>query len=320
MSANKRGLGKGLNELLAATLGASIVEAEHGNDSDVIEEIEESEQSDDGGTRIDPRMKAEGFARLPIEEITGGPFQPRQHIQPEGLEQLAESIKAQGVLQPIVVRERHQSGHLKYEIVAGERRWRAAQLAGLGEIPALIREMSDDAALAVALIENIQREGLSPIEEAVALKRLADDLELTHLQVAEAIGKSRASVTNAIRLLTLNNDVQKLLEIGQIEMGHARALLSLRGQIQSQVARTVAARGLSVRETERLVAKINEEKQPASSGAAAKVDPNIRKLETDLADKLGTPVLIRHGRKGHGTVVIKYNDVDELEGILSHIK
>lgn len=317
MSANKRGLGKGLNELLAATLGASIVETDT-DDEVVVSEPEKSEVaiSETATSTSMPQPTVDsGLTHLPIDEVSGGPFQPRQHIRPEGLEQLAESIKAQGVLQPIVVRKKLDG---RYEIVAGERRWRAAQLAGLERIPALVKDISDEAALAVALIENIQREELNPIEEAMALKRLSDDLELTHLQVAEAVGKSRASITNALRLLSLNTDVQKLLEMGQIEMGHARALLGLKGQIQSQVAKTVATRGLSVRETERLVAKINDDRSTASA-ESPRQDPNIRRLETDLADKLGAAVMIRHGRKGQGTVVIKYNDLNELEGILSHI-
>lgn len=319
MSANKRGLGKGLNELLAATLGASIVENDAGDVE--VESIEaptnpEKSPQNSGFVSASAETSSEGLVYLPVEELAGGPFQPRQQIHNEGLEQLAESIKSQGVLQPIVVRAKKDGAG--YEIVAGERRWRAAQLAGLAKIPALVRDIPDNAALAVALIENIQREELNPVEEALALKRLADELGLTHLQVAEAVGKSRASVTNTLRLLSLNADVQKLLELGQIEMGHARALLALQGQMQSQVARTVATRGLSVRETERLVAKINESK--SGDRPEKKIDPNISKLENDLADKLGATVAIRHSRRGQGTVVIKYNDVDQLEGILAHIK
>lgn len=302
MSKQKRGLGKGLNELLSATLGnqAGVSVAESGEPS-----VKKSAVPLDQALRY-----------LPIDKFIPGPFQPRQQIRHEGLEQLAESIRAQGVLQPIVVRVRGE----QYEIVAGERRWRAAQLADLSLVPAIIRDVPDAAAMAMALIENIQRENLNPIEEAVALKRLSDSLQLTHLQVAEAVGKSRASVTNLLRLLTLNTDVQAYLENRELEMGHARALLGLKGQMQSQVAETVVNRGLSVRETERLVGKLQDGHATGSPAEAQTEDPNIRRLEDDLADKLGAPVVIRHGRKGQGMLVIRYNDVDELEGILSHIK
>jgi ParB family chromosome partitioning protein len=251
-----------------------------------------------------------------VEYVTSSAFQPRLNIQPDALEQLAESIKAQGILQPIVVRPK---GENHYEIVAGERRWRAAQLAGLHIIPALVREIPDEAALAIALIENIQRENLNAIEEAKALKRLADDLQLTHLQVAEAIGKSRTSVTNLVRLLTLNEEVQGLLESKSLEMGHARALLGVRGPLQTQVAKTVVARGLSVRETERIINKLQENMGSLRPKVAC--DPNIQRLEEDLADKLGATVVIRHSnKKGQGTLMIRYSDVDQLEGILAHLK
>lgn len=300
MSTKKRGLGKGLNELLSATLGSTF-------------------PATDGNAALDVNVELEGQAQdlryLAIDKLKSGPFQPRQHIHHEGLEQLAESIRAQGILQPIVVRAKDQF----YEIIAGERRWRAAQLAGLTTVPTIIRYVPDEAAMAMALIENIQRENLNPVEEALALKRLAEELELTHLQVAEAVGKSRTSVTNLLRLLTLNADVQALLEQGQLEMGHARALLGLKGTMQSQVAGTVVTRGLSVRETERLVTKLQEE-PTHQAGESDTVDPNIRRLEEDLADKLGAKVKIRHGRRGQGMVVIRYHNVDELEGILAHFK
>lgn len=285
MSHKKRGLGKGLNELLAVTLTAENSSAD------------------------------QTLSYLPLEKMCSGPFQPRQTIDQEGLRQLAESIRAQGVLQPIVVRAKNNH----FEIIAGERRWRAAQLAGLTQIPALIREISDQDAMAMALIENIQRESLNPIEEALALKRLCETLELTHLQVAQAVGKSRASVSNLLRLLTLNTDVQNLLEQNLLEMGHARALLGLKGTMQSQVAQTVVGRSLSVRETERLVSKI-QDKGVDETYPPKVTDPNIRQLEEDLAGKLGAQVIIRHGRKGEGMLVIRYHDVDELEGILAHIK
>jgi len=302
MSNKKRGLGKGLNELLSSTLGSSFVVAQ--NKAGAVVEPHEPEVID------------QILMSLAIEKLVAGPFQPRQHIRHEGLEQLAESIRVQGVLQPIVVRIKND----QYEIIAGERRFRAAQLAGLTEVPAIVRQVTDSAALAMALIENIQRENLNPMEEATALKRLSDDLQLTHLQVAEAVGKSRVSVTNILRLLSLNPEVQFMLEQEQIEMGHARALLGLKGPMQTQLAQTVIDRGLSVRETERLVMKLQDNAATTYSPPVKEtVDPNIRRLEEDLADKLGANVAIRHGKKG-GMVVIRYHDVDELEGILAHFK
>ncbi|MBN9289299.1 MAG: chromosome partitioning protein ParB [Gammaproteobacteria bacterium 39-13] len=305
MSTKKRGLGKGLNELLSASLGGALVASKESKPQPVIPPQEKAV--------VDSELQY-----LPVEKLVRGPFQPRQQIRHEGIEQLAESIRAQGLLQPIVVRAKDQH----YEIIAGERRWRAAQLAGLNKVPTLVRQVPDEAAMAMALIENIQRENLNAIEEALALKRLAEELQLTHLQVAEAIGKSRASVTNLLRLLTLNPDVQLLLEQDQIEMGHARALLALKGQEQSEMAQKVVAQGLSVRETERLVSKLQDPEPTTSVVVSNKrvMDPNIRRLEEDLADKLGARVAIRHGNRGKGLVVIRYNDVDELEGILAHIK
>lgn len=304
MASKKRGLGKGLGELLSATLGSPMVPTQE-NKSASLAILEEDEPLDGAILRY-----------LPIEKMVVGPFQPRQHIPHEGLEQLAESIRAQGVLQPLVVR----LAGSQYEIVAGERRWRAAQLAGLQSVPAIIRQITDEAAMACALIENIQREDLNPMEEAHAMKRLSDELKLTHLQVAEAVGKSRTSVTNLLRLLSLNADIQSLLEQGQLEMGHARALLGLKGSLQSQLGQTVVQRGLSVRETERLVNKLQDSTSFSPQSTVTTVDPNIRRLEDDLADKLGAKVAIRHGRKGQGMVVIRYNDVDELEGILAHFR
>lgn len=302
MSNKKRGLGKGLNELLSATLGTPFASATPHAD---VHEVEED-------------APALALRYLPVDKLTAGAFQPRQHIHHDGLEQLAESIRAQGILQPIVVRIKKDA----FEIIAGERRWRAAQLAGLSTVPVVIRDIPDEAALAVALIENIQRENLNALEEALALKRLSDDLGLTHLQVAEAIGKSRASVTNALRLLTLNNEVQTLLEEGHIEMGHARAILGLKGPLQSEVAQAIVTRGLSVRQTEQWASKLQEGRLSEDEGikSTSNRDPNIRRLEEDLADKLGANVRIRHGSKGKGMVMIGYHDVDELEGILAHFK
>lgn len=293
-------LGKGLNELLSVALPEDEPEVEQPQQTPNSEPL---------------KAKRDGLTTIPIEQIKPGPFQPRLGIEHEGVEQLAESMRAQGVLQPILVRQKDSEN---YEIIAGERRWRAAQLAGIYNMPVIIKEMSDQTAYAVALIENIQRENLNPIEEARGLKRLADEIGLTHLQVAEAVGKSRASVTNLLRLLTLNNDVQSLLEEGQLDMGHARALLGLRGSMQSQVAQTVVKRGLSVRETERLVNKL-QDGESQKPKAEPVVDPNISRLQQDLSEKLGAAVKISHSpRNGQGMVTIRYSDVDQLEGILSH--
>jgi ParB family chromosome partitioning protein len=306
MSSKKRGLGKGLNELLSASMGGALVATKEHKPQPIV-------PPKDGEA-----VEGQDLRYIAIEKLVVGPFQPRQHMRHEGLEQLAESIRAQGVLQPIVVRPKNQH----YEIIAGDRRWRASSLAGLHQVPVIIRQVPDEAAMAMALIENIQRENLNAMEEAQALKRLSEELQLTHLQVAEAVGKSRASVTNLLRLLTLNPDVQAMLDQEQLEMGHARALLGLKGNIQSEIAQTVIDRGLSVRETERLVNKFQEGPAPVVEVRAGKrvIDPNIRRLEDDLADKLGARVAIRHGSRGKGLVVIRYNDVDELEGILAHIK
>tara|TARA_R110002110_G_scaffold65206_5_gene180064 strand:- start:1458 stop:2381 length:924 start_codon:yes stop_codon:yes gene_type:complete len=307
MAKKHRGLGKGLNELLSATLGPQDSEK-------VLPEVPLEPEEVDLPTTYTAAGGQQTLKYLSLEVMAGGPFQPRQTINHEGIEQLAESIKSQGVLQPIVVRDKKDG---RYEIIAGERRWRAAQLAGISTVPVIVRDISDEEAMAIALIENIQRENLNPIEEARALRRLADNLSLTHLEVAEAVGKSRASITNLLRLLSLNEDVQEMLEHRQIEMGHARALLGLSGAIQSQMAKTVQNRRLSVRETERLVKRIQEGKSVEKK--AAVIDPNISSLEQSLAERLGAQVNIRHGNKG-GMVTIRYHNVDELEGILGHIQ
>ncbi|MGH8255611.1 MAG: ParB/RepB/Spo0J family partition protein [Steroidobacteraceae bacterium] len=265
------------------------------------------------------------FERLPLDLLQRGRYQPRTDMRPESLAELAESIRAQGVVQPIVVRpigEADAHGVQRYEIIAGERRWRAAQQAGLREIPAVIRHVADDAAIAMALIENIQREDLNPLEEARALQRLISEFGLTHQQAAQAVGRSRAAVSNLLRLLELPEEVCGQVERRELEMGHARALLGLptRRQ-QTEVASVVASKSLSVRETETIVRRMIEPAKPAGAGhAAVAVDPNIQRLEEDLADKLGARVNIEHARAGHGRVVIRYNNLDELDGILSHFQ
>jgi ParB family chromosome partitioning protein len=264
------------------------------------------------------------LARLPLDLLQRGRYQPRMDMRPETLSSLADSIRAQGVVQPIVVRpigELDERGVQRYEIIAGERRWRAAQQAGLTEIPSIIRQVPDDAAIAMALIENIQRENLNPLEEGRALERLISEFGLTHQQAADAVGRSRAAVSNLLRLLELPPEVCERLEKREIEMGHARALLGLpQRRQQIEVASLVARKGLSVREAESLVRRMIEPAKPHSEAAPVAIDPNIQRLEDQLGEKLGAPVSIEHARAGHGRVVIRYHSLDELDGILSHFQ
>lgn len=253
---------------------------------------------------------------IPVELVQRGKYQPRRDMDQEALEELAESIRQQGVMQPIVVRPVSES---HFEIIAGERRWRASQLAGLDRVPAIVRDVPDEAAIAMALIENIQRENLNAMEEAIALQRLQDEFELTQAQVAEAIGKSRSTVTNLLRLMNLNNDVKLMLEHGDLEMGHGRALLGLPEDQQLLAANQINAKSMSVRQTEALVRKLIENPGTKKRKVESK-DPNIQRLETDIAEKLGAAIEISHGRGGKGKLVIAYNSLDELDGILSHIK
>lgn len=289
MSTKKRGLGRGLDALLATSQQNS-------------DKKSSSQQADKGELQ-----------KLPIEFLQPGKYQPRKDMSPDALEDLAASIRSQGIIQPIVVRKVAQD---KYEIIAGERRWRASQLAHLDEVPCLIKNVPDEAAVAIALIENIQREDLNAMEEAQALERLLNEFELTHQEVAEAVGKSRATVTNLLRLNNLNDDVKLLLEYGDIEMGHARALLALEGEQQLEAAKTVAGKGLTVRDTENLVRKLLE---PAKEKVEKSVDPDIKRLETTLSENLGAAVSISHNAKGKGKMVINYSSLDELDGILSHL-
>jgi ParB family chromosome partitioning protein len=252
---------------------------------------------------------------LPLESIHPGPYQPRSVMDPERLQELADSISAQGVVQPIVVRPDSQG---EYEIIAGERRWRAAQLAGLDKIPAVIRDVPDDVTVAIALIENIQREDLNPLEEARALRRLLDEFDMTHQQAADAVGRSRTAVSNILRLLELNDKVKSMVDHGQLDMGHARALLALPTADQPAVAAKIVSRALSVRQTEQLV------KALLSGGTKSKTtratDPDILRLQNQLTEQLGARVSIQHQASGKGKLVIKYNSSDELEGILDHLK
>jgi ParB family chromosome partitioning protein len=292
----KRGLGRGLDALLGGAQSAS----------------RNSRESQE---------KAVGVSEmLAVDLIQRGRFQPRRHFDEDKLRELADSISAQGVVQPVVVRP---VGGGKHELIAGERRWRAAQLAGLSEIPVVVRDVNDQTAMAMGLIENIQRDDLNPLEEAQALHRLLEEFELTHQQIAQAVGKSRTTVTNLMRLLELNPDVKRLVEEGRLEMGHARALLTLDSELQTQAARVVVRKGLSVRETEALVRRFKEQGgEPAKAAVAPKVedDPDVRRLIQSLTDKLGAPVQLRQAANGKGKLVISYNTLDELEGIMAHIK
>jgi ParB family chromosome partitioning protein len=267
---------------------------------------------------------ADSLQKIPVELLQRGRYQPRIDMRQDTLKNLADSIKSQGVVQPIVARPlQKQNGKVqRYEIVAGERRWRAAQMAGLAEIPAVVRDVSDDDAIATALIENIQREDLNPLEEAAALERLIREFDLTHQQGAEAIGRSRASVSNLLRLLELSDKVRPMLESRQLEMGHARALLSIsNGTQQFDVARQVVRKGLSVRATEQLVRRVlANQAGKKSKGTSATPDADITRLQIEISGRLGARVRIDHTTKGSGKLVINYNSLAELDGILKHIK
>lgn len=289
MSVKKRGLGRGLDALLTTQKPTSDEK-----DSQTV-----TQQSE--------------LQKLPIEWLRPGKYQPRKDMSQEALEDLANSIRAQGVIQPVVVRELATNS---YEIIAGERRWRAAQIAQLSEIPCIIKNVPDEAAVAIALIENIQREDLNAMEEAVALLRLSTEFELTHQQVADAVGKSRTTVTNLLRLNQLADDVKTLLEHGDIEMGHARALLALDLIQQSDAARVIAAKQMTVREAESLVRRILEPQPEATPKAK---DPDVAALEQKISERFGAPVSISYNRKGKGDLVISYSSLSELDGILSQL-
>ena len=274
-----------------------------------------------------PGSAGERLTRLPLDLLQRGRYQPRSHLDAGALEELAASIRTQGVVQPIVVRPIEAttpSGGQRYEIIAGERRWRAAQLAELADIPAIIRDIPDATAISVALIENIQREDLNPLEEARALERLISEFGMTHQQAAEAVGRSRATVSNLLRLLDLAPEVGDQLEAGALEMGHARALLGLTTRRQQiEVAALIVKRGVSVRETEAIVRRMTQpagEQGGAGRGAAAGADPDVQRLEQDLSEKLGARVAIQHSASGKGKLTVSYNSLDELDGILAHFR
>ncbi len=298
MVSKRKGLGRGLDALLGGALPA--MNAEEG---------------------------PEEMRNIPVDLIQPGKYQPRMHMHPESLQDLADSIKAQGLVQPIVVRPVtphldgvQSAGARHYEIIAGERRWRAAQMAGLHQIPAVVRDVPDRTAIAMALIENIQRENLNPLEEAQALQRLISEFDMTHQQASEAVGRSRAAVTNLLRLLELTDAVKDQVERGDLEMGHARALLALKGVAQTDAARRVVARHLSVRDTENLVRRLLKENGGGGARGPRRVDPNIRQLENQLTQKLGAKVSVETGTGGKGRLVIYYTSLDELDGILGRIR
>ena len=298
MSTKKRGLGAGRG--LDALLGAVRQTRED------VAAIEEQSTI---------AINANSLHHLPLEQLQRGRYQPRRDLNPASLQELADSITAQGVMQPIVVR---LVGEQRYEIIAGERRWRAAQMAGLDSIPAVVRDINDDTAIAMALIENIQREDLNPMEQATAMHRFIEEFDFTHQQIAEAVGKARATVTNLLRLIGLPREVKTLLEHGDIEMGHARALLSLAEAQQTDAARLIVAKGLSVRQTEALVRGLLTAKDKPVDDK--QVDPNVVQLQQSLSDRLGAAVQIDYNKKGQGRLVIRYNSLDELDGILAHIQ
>jgi ParB family chromosome partitioning protein len=264
--------------------------------------------------QVSDREGADQLRQLPVDAIRPGRFQPRSVFDADKLEELASSIRAQGVVQPVVVREVTDG---QYELIAGERRWRAAQLAALDVIPAVIRDVADEAAVAMALIENIQREDLNPLEEASALRRLIDEFSMTHREAADAVGRSRAAVSNLLRLLELMQEVKDMVDGRLIEMGHARALLSLDTGLQLKAAREVVQLNLSVRETEALVRRLQQGNRKKKPG---KTDPDILSLQNRLEERLCTQVKLQHQSSGKGKLVIAYNNADELEGILAHFK
>lgn len=282
MSKNRRGLGRGLDALLSNT------------------------------AEVSAPAKSTEVTELAVDQLQRGQYQPRVDMREETLTELADSIKAQGVIQPLVVRE---IGASRYEIIAGERRWRASKMAGLANVPVVIRNVPDQTAIAMALIENIQREDLNPLEEANSLQRLIDEFELTHADAAKAVGRSRTAVSNLLRLRELSQSVKEMVEAGRLDMGHARALLSLNEHDQVDAAKQIAEQGLTVRGAEQLV---RAWQQPADNKpkTTAKVDPDIARLQTDLSDRLAAEVAIQDS-KGKGKVVIKYNSLDELDGILA---
>lgn len=288
MTAKKNPLGRNLSAMLSKS---------------TLQHAKESAATDSG---------QDSLKSLPLDLISPGPYQPRSIFDKDRLEELAESIRHQGVIQPIVVRAK---GDDNYELVAGERRWRAAQLAGIEKIPAIVRKVPDEIAIAMALVENIQREDLNPIEEATALRRLVDEFQMTHQEAGDSVGRSRSAVSNLLRLLELSEEVRELVDARHLEMGHARALLTLEPSLQAKAAREVVARDLSVRETEQLVRRLKNPPVPKITT----LDPDVQRLQNALAEKLCAKVKLSHNAKGKGKMVIAFNSADELDGILEQL-
>lgn len=299
---SKKRLGRGLDALLSERTSASD---------------RASPASETVGADVNAEVAAlSPDIAIPIADIQPSPYQPRRHFDSEALGELANSITNQGLLQPVVVRARAQGG---YELIAGERRWRAAQLAGLTKIPALVRVITDAEASAFGLIENMQREDLNAMEEATGLARLRDEFELTQQQIADAVGKSRVAIANLLRLMNLGSPTKRLLESGDLEMGHARALLALDGLAQDQAAQRVVDQGLSVRQTEALVRSLTQPTGAKAVAAHVGKDADTLRLEQRMMDTIGAPVSIKHSAQGKGEVTIKYSSLDELDGVLKHL-
>jgi ParB family chromosome partitioning protein len=307
MTTKRKGLGRSLGSLL-------------GPQNPILSEIEPIAANASGNNTEEAVVTPEvSLQDVSVELVHASRYQPRREFDETALHELSESIKAQGIIQPIVVRERAGGG---FEIIAGERRFRAAQMAGLTQVPVVVRKIDDQTALAMALVENLQRQDLNPIEEALALQRLTQEFSLTHQTLSEIVGKSRTAITNMLRLLTLSHEVKELLEIRKLDIGHAKVLLGLPTELQPRVARVIAEKKLSVRETEDFIKKLMMQEVDLDEKFTYKeIDPNIRSLQTSLSEKLGAAVEIRHqNQRGNGALVIKYNSLDELDGILEHIK
>jgi ParB family chromosome partitioning protein len=299
---SKKRLGRGLDALLSERTPTS-------------EPASQARGAVGPGAKTDAAISSPEIG-IPIADIQPSPYQPRRHFDNEALTELANSIANQGLLQPVVVRARPQGG---YELIAGERRWRAAKQVGLTKIPAVIRTISDAEASAFGLIENMQREDLNAMEEAMGLARLRDEFELTQQQIADAVGKSRVTIANLLRLMNLGSTAKRLLETGELEMGHARALLALDGLAQDQTAQRVADQGLSVRQTEVLVRNVTQGTDKKAPTPQASKDADTRRLEQRMTETIGAPVSIKHSTQGKGEVTIKYSSLDELDGVLKHL-
>lgn len=316
--AKKGGLNRGLETLLPDILGTAAASKRKVKNDKPVASSSSSKKTTSSAKQKTAATSNNGMLFWDVSKLTPSRFQPRRDIPEEELAPLAESIQSQGVIQPLVIRKVDRTHG---EIIAGERRWRAAQMAGLTEVPVVVKDVPDEACMAIALIENVQRENLNPVDEAMAVERLVHEFDLTHTEIAKLLGKSRAVITNLLRLLTLPRDVRQMLEQKQLEIGHAKVLLGLPANSQAPAARTVIAKGLSVRETEAMVVRMLASTESSSSSAKkSEEDPDIKRLQVSLAEKLGGKINILHNRKGKGKITIFYNNLDELDGILAHIQ